>query len=265
MNRHLITLALCATAVLAGFFAEAVAYGQQPVLAYYYAPQGYCASAPQGDYLRLHGYAGGTYVNANYGCGQSVTVVQGGKPFSLETNQVANGLNYALEVDRRANCDAANAIGLARQVAPPIVAGNPCPQQCCPPQPIRGYCGRIVGYAGGGGSCCQQPTVSTTGYCGRTYCATPAPYCGTGYCGRTYCATPRPYCGTGYCAQSGYNPGYYGPAYDGRNPMIAYAPGDPRAVCTCPMNPNRNGPCACPSNCTQCNPNNTVGYVAYGR
>ena len=155
------------------------------------------------------------------------------------------------QVDTNTQARGAVALDILRRSAPAIVACNPCPQQQCA-QPIRGYCGRIIGYAGGG-NCCQPTPCATgvvaTGYCGRpiygTACATPV---GTGYCG-------SPVYRTGYCG----TPVGYG--YDGRNPMVAYQPGDPRAVCHCAANPNRGGPCGCPDWCPTCNPTNVVAYA----
>ncbi len=231
MNQNFRSALLICGALFLGFVFEVVAYGQTVV--YSYGPQPvYCGTEvqPTEGYLRLNGYAGGVMVQAEYGCNQRVTVVQGGRPYSLETNRPEQGFNYALEVDRRANCDVSQAMDLARKVAPVMVTGNPCPQQCSTPVPIRRICGRIIGYS-------QAPRAAP--------CATSAPYC----------ATPAPF-STGSCCSGG----------DGRNPMIAYPPGDPHGVCHCAQNANGPGrSCACPPNCTQCNPTQIAGYVGYGR
>lgn len=190
-------------------------------------------------------YNGGSMdMTLTYGCGQQANYREIGKSVSIQSNDVCTAANIVYQVDTNNQTRGASAIDILRRSAPPIVASNPCPQQCAPAVPIRGYCGRIVGYSGGG-NCCAP----TTGYCGRPvatgYCGTPAYR--TGYCGRPVA--------TGYCGA----PVGYG--YDGRNPMIAYQPGDPRAVCHCVENPNRGGPCGCPGTCTQCNPNHIVAYA----
>lgn len=234
------------------------------------------------DYTR-----GGYDVQVDYGCGQRAAYREAASPLKIQSNCVQEALNATLTLDERTTNRANSAIDILRRTAPVIVAGNPCPQQCqpqCAPQPIRGYCGRIVGYTGGNN--CQQPCAQTctTGYCGteRPTCAAP---CGTSpyWCGRTsrWCTTTGSYwCGRtsrwcsattgdywcsrtnrwltataprgGSCCSGGGN--------DGRNGMVLYQPGDPRARCDCAQNPNRGGSCGCPDDCVTCNPRRIVGY-----
>lgn len=295
MNQQFRAALIILGALILGFIAEMVAYGQTAVVTYtqqpvlMYAQPPYPAvtyvgttPAPTGEgYLRAYGNTGGVSVQANYGCGQNVSVIQGSRSFALETNRPEQGFAYALEVDRRATCEAADAVSLARKVAPVMVTGNPCPQQCCQ-QPIRGYCGRIVGYRDA--SCATPYCATPAPYCtpAAPYCATSRPTCASPcgstpyWCGRTHrwCAGANYWCGrtNRWCYQATGQPcaistgGGGSCCSGGRNPMVSFAPGDPRAVCYCRNNPNRGGPCACRVPCPECqNDVPAASYVAYGR
>lgn len=209
-------------------------------------------SAVAGEpYLLINYQSGGVSVAVDYGCGQRAALQDGGHPLYLQTNQVEQGVNLTLELDRRNSERAAAAIAHLRAIAPPIVAANPCPQPAvaC----TTGYCGRTVcapvapAY---GPAIAPAPAVCTTGYCGRTYCAPVAPapaVCTTGYCGRPICTpgivpVPAPltaratgyygrvrrgYCGRVPCT-CGYCAGYAAPVVPAARPGYCG-----RVPCTC--------------------------------
>lgn len=301
------TILYCLIAFAMG---SVIAFGQEP-------PAHLC------KYLNYSETNGGFSINVNYGQGKGANYAEGPSSVQLQTNDIPAAYAQLKLREEKINARAGNALDELRRTAPPIVQ-CPCPQQCAPSVPIRGYCGRIVGYTNGQQSC---NTTCTTGYCGTTTCTQTNPCCQnsctscarSGYCGmeRPTCAAPcgtTPYwCGQTrrWCASAGTywcgrthrwcngtddtywctrtnrwcsaSTGQYwcgrtnrwcggavattggsccsGGGHDGRNGMVLFQPGDPRAVCNCALNPNRGGSCGCPDNCPTCNPRNILGYA----
>jgi|GEM_PF-5050366 len=259
MNLSLRNALLVGGALALGFLVEAVAYGQQTTVYYYGQTQPvYCATAqPQQPYLRLHGNTGGTTVHTRFGSGQEVNVVQGSRSYSLETNQPAEGFAYAVEVDKHATEGSLQAIALARQIAVPLVVGNPNPQQCAPQAPYcsTSYVRRPAPYCSTSRPLCASPCATAPHWCSRTsrWCTTTGNY----WCSRTnrWCASTV---GPGYGVRGGSCCSGRG---DGRNQMVQYAPGVPHNGCSCAANPNGTGKdCGCPPTCPECNPNDVISY-----
>lgn len=190
--KQLIAFLCCAAAFAMG---SMFAFGQEP-------PPHLC------KYLNYSETNGGFSVNIDYGQGKRAGYSEAASSVQLQTNDIPAAYAHLKLREEKVNERPGEALDELRRTAPPIVqcpCPQPCQQQCAPSQPIRGYCGRIIGYTNGGcttqNPCCQQSCSSCaqSGHCGTAQptCASP---CGTQphWCGRTnrWCASAGTYwCG----------------------------------------------------------------------